>query len=295
MDIIYSVWNPAILLITSAAICSVLVSIILKIAKSKGLSPIQMIAWNYVAAASLCFFWFKPDFQNVSLTQTPWLLILGLGILLPSVFLLLSKSLNTAGILKTEIAQRLSLVLSLAAAYFVFQEQFSQVKIIGVVLGLISVLLIVFSHRGQSSQQKAGMLYLLLVWLGYASIDVLLKYTTGLGLQFSVALNLMFICAFVLSMLYLLMRYRHLGQPVNILAGLGLGVLNFANIALYVKAHMSLAVSPAIVFAGMNILVVVFGVLAGVMLFKERLQPATTLGLVLGVISVMCLAFAMGL
>ena len=139
------------------------------------------------------------------------------------------------------------------------------------------------------------MAYLLLVWLGYATIDVLLKYTTGLGLQFAVALNLMFICAFVLSLLYLLIKDQHVGQPVNIAAGLALGVLNFANIALYVKAHMLLAASPAIVFAGMNILVVVLGVVAGVVLFKERLQAATTLGLLLGIISVMCLAFAMGL
>ena len=42
----------------------------------------------------------------------------------------------------------------------------------------------------------------------------------------------------------------------NIFMGLCLGVLNFANIALYVKAHMIFKETPAIVFAGMNILVV---------------------------------------
>ncbi|HJE54856.1 MAG TPA: DMT family transporter, partial [Acinetobacter pseudolwoffii] len=222
-----------------------------------------------------------------------WFLILALGILLPSVFLLLAKALESAGILKTEIAQRLSVVLSLAAAYFIFQEQFNQLKILGIALGIGAVLCILFSHRQGAGQGSQGMLYLGLVWVGYALIDVLLKYTTSLGLQFAVALNLMFICALIISMGYLLFKYKSLGSIQNIGAGLLLGVLNFANIAFYVKAHMLLKDSPAIVFAGMNILVVVLGVIAGVMFFKERLKPASAAGLLLGLTSVICLAYAM--
>jgi len=72
-----------------------------------------------------------------------------------------------------------------------------------------------------------------------------------------------------------------------------LGVLNFANIALYVKAHMLFKETPAIVFAGMNILVVVLGVLSGVIFFRERLQAYTWIGLVSGIVAVLCLAKAM--
>lgn len=280
-------------LIFAAALCSVVVSILLKVAKNRGLSPIHMISWNYATASLLCFFWFKPDIQHISPSQTPWFLILALGILLPSVFLLLAKALESAGILKTEIAQRLSVVLSLAAAYFIFQEQFNQLKILGIALGIGAVLCILFSHRQGTGQGNQGMLYLGLVWVGYALIDVLLKYTTSLGLQFAVALNLMFICALIMSMGYLLFKYKSLGSIQNIGAGLLLGVLNFANIAFYVKAHMLLKDSPAIVFAGMNILVVVFGVIAGVMFFKERIKPASAAGLLLGLTSVICLAYAM--
>ncbi|WP_218208909.1 DMT family transporter [Acinetobacter sp. F9] len=280
-------------LIFAAALCSVVVSILLKVAKNRGLSPIHMISWNYATASLLCFFWFKPDIQHISPSQTPWFLILALGILLPSVFLFLAKALESAGILKTEIAQRLSVVLSLAAAYFIFQEQFNQLKILGIALGIGAVVCILFSHRQSIGQGSQGMLYLGLVWVGYALIDVLLKYTTSLGLQFAVALNLMFICALIMSMGYLLLKYKSLGSIQNIGAGLLLGVLNFANIAFYVKAHMLLKDSPAIVFAGMNILVVVLGVIAGLVFFKERLKPASAAGLLLGLTSVICLAYAM--
>ena len=282
-------------LILAAACCSVIVSILLKLAKAQGFDALHMIVWNYASASVLCFLWFKPDLQHISIINTPWWLIIALGILLPSVFLCLAKSLQYAGIVKTEIAQRLSVVLSLLAAFFIFQEQFNTLKIIGIVLGVFAVLSLLFSHQhdktGQSSTKQA-MLYLALVWFGYALIDVLLKYTTGLGLQFAVALNLMFICAFILSLAYIAMTTKTVGNRKNILAGMGLGLLNFANIALYVKAHMLLKDTPAIVFAGMNILVVVLGALSGLIIFKEKLTPTTALGLTLGLASVICLGYA---
>ncbi len=282
-------------LILAAACCSVIVSILLKLAKAQGFDVLQMIVWNYASASVLCFLWFKPDLQHVSIINTPWWLIIALGVLLPSVFLCLARSLQYAGIVKTEIAQRLSVVLSLLAAFFIFQEQFNTLKIIGIVLGVFAVLSLLFSHQhdktGQSSTKQA-MLYLALVWFGYALIDVLLKYTTGLGLQFAVALNLMFICAFILSLAHIAMTTKTVGNRKNILAGMGLGLLNFANIALYVKAHMLLKDTPAIVFVGMNILVVVLGAFSGLIIFKEKLTPTTALGLTLGLASVICLGYA---
>lgn len=279
-------------LIFSAALCSVLVSILLKFSKSRGFDVMQMIAWNYAIATILCFFWFEPDLYQISLTSTPWWLIGLLGIALPSIFLLLSKSLDQAGIIRTEIAQRLSVVLSLLAAYFLFQEKFSTLKLIGIALGLGAIVLIIFSKTSTPTlQTKKAEMYLLAVWLGYALVDVLLKYSTSLGLKFAVSLNLMFVFAFIISMGYLSLRQTS-WTVQNFLAGLSLGVLNFANIALYVKAHMLLKDSPAIVFAGMNILVVVLGVIAGILVFKEKITLKNSLGILLAITGVLCLAFA---
>lgn len=280
-------------LIFAAAICSVLISVILKLCRDRGFNPAQMITWNYVSASILCFLWFKPDLAHISINKTPWVLIAALGVLLPTIFYCLARSLQTAGILKTELAQRLSVVLSLSAAYFIFSEYFNAIKLIGIALGVLAVLLILFSQRKGSIDGKQGILFLLSVWAGYALIDVLLKFASGLGMQFAVTLNLVFICAFLLSSIYNIVQHGSLGQTKNILAGLGLGLLNFANIALYVKAHMLLKDTPAIVFAGMNILVVVLGVVAGLIIFKEKLRVATVFGLIAGIMSVVCLAYAM--
>lgn len=280
-------------LIFSAALCSVLVSILLKVCKSKGFDVLQMIGWNYAVASILCFFWFKPDFSQFVVAEIPWWLIVILGVALPGIFFLLSKSLETAGIVKTEIAQRLSVVLSLCAAYFIFGEQFNAMKLIGIGLGLTAIVLLL-TGRGHDvkSNVKHGGWFLLSVWIGYAVVDVLLKYSTSLGLKFTQSLNLIFIFAFILTMAWLLVR-QHAWHWQNLFAGISLGVLNFANIALYVKAHLVLKDSPAVVFAGMNILVVVFGVMTGALIFKEKLNRNLIVGLALAISGVFCLAQAL--
>lgn len=283
------------LLILAAAFSSVLVSILLKNLKKKGYQPLQMIAWNYASASLLCFLWFQPDIQHVSIVHTPWWLILALGVILPSIFLCLAKSLEYAGIVKTELAQRLSVVLSLLAAYFFFHEQFNPLKLWGIGLGILAVLLVLFGQMNTFSnhQSRKAIFALLSVWCGYAAVDILLKYTSSLGLQFTLTLNLIFITAFILSISYLLLQKTQKWQFKSTIAGLILGILNFSNIALYVKAHILLKDSPAIVFASMNILVVLLGILSGVILYKEKLKWPTILGILLGISGVVCLASAM--
>ncbi|WP_288409763.1 EamA family transporter [Acinetobacter soli] len=280
--------------IVLAACCSVLVSVLLKVLKSKGFESLQLIVWNYVSASLLSFLWFQPNIAHLSVQHTPWWLIIVLAMALPSVFLLLAKSLQHAGIVKTELAQRLSVVLSLLAAFFIFHEAMSTFKVLGMGLGLIAVALIVMSKTEHISvNHRKAWSGLVGVWAGYALIDILLKYTSSLGLKLPMTLNLVFIMAFVFSFVYVYVFAKQNMQIKNVLGGLLLGGFNFANIALYVQAHVLLKDSPAIVFAGMNLLVVVFGVLSGMLIFKERIDWKAVLGLILGVLGILCLAKAM--
>lgn len=253
-----------------------------------------MFVWIYSSASLLCFLWFKPDLAHLSVQHTPWWLIVLLGIALPSVFLLLAKSLQYAGIVKTELAQRLSVVLSLLAAFFIFQEHFNAFKLLGIILGSFAIGLIMLSktQQNQSVHQKS-LVSLVGVWSGYALIDILLKYTSSLGLKLPMTLNLVFIAAFVFSFIYTYIFKKETARFKNMLAGLVLGGLNFANIALYVQAHILLKNSPAIVFVGMNLFVVIFGILSGLLLFKEKAEPKVIMGLVLGMVGIICLAQAM--
>lgn len=289
-------WGYELIFILFAALCSVAVSVVLKRLTMAGFNSLAMVVWNYASASILCFLWFKPALFSIHFEQVPWWLIVILGIVLPSIFLALSRALTYAGIVKTEIAQRLSAILSIIAAYFIFHEQFSTSKIFGVVLGLVAVSLLILSRGNIENKviHKKAVFSLLSVWVGYALVDILLKYNSSLGQGFAQSLNLIFITAFIFSLVYGLIKQKSiLWKRKNICAGLFLGVLNFANIALYVNAHIALKSSPAIVFAAMNIFVVIFGILSGVILFKEKMNLKMLCSLVLALGAVLCLMNAM--
>ena len=292
-----------------AALCSVLVSLILKWSKPKGFSALALIAWNYVAAIILSGVMMKPDFHQVT-TQinmqslNTWLPLIGLGILLPSIFLALSACLQQAGLIKTEVAQRMSLLLSLLAAFFWFQESFNWMKILGIGLGICGVLGLVLSAHKSTAKGKvkssnsfnfrsSGML-LTIVWVGYAAVDILLKYIATLGYSTSTALFCSFSIAFVLLLIWqILSKKIHLFFKImHVWLGLVLGCINFANIWFYIKAHKLLAANPALVFSSMNILVVLLGIAVGVLLFKERLKKSAWGFVALSLIAIVVLYYS---
>ena len=103
-----------------AVLCSVAVSVLLKVARKRNIVIQQAIAFNYIVALSLSWFLLKPDFKGLEFTDfiaqsenTP--IFLALGILLPSVFIIMSKAVEFAGIVRSDAAQRLSLFLPILA------------------------------------------------------------------------------------------------------------------------------------------------------------------------------------
>jgi drug/metabolite transporter (DMT)-like permease len=190
--------------------------------------------------------------------------------------LALAASVRRAGIVRTDIAQRLSLLLSLLAAFLWFGQQADAIKLAGLALGLLAVLGILSRPEREPAPRNGGALPLLLtVWAGFAAVDVMLKHIAAAGTPFAVSLQASFALAFIGMAAWQGWRAwrgatRLTGR--NLAGGLLLGLLNFGNIVFYVRAHQALPQQPAVVFASMNIGVVVLAALAGAFGFGERLS-----------------------
>jgi drug/metabolite transporter (DMT)-like permease len=78
----------------------------------------------------------------------------------------------------------------------------------------------------------------------------------------------------------------------NLAAGLLLGAINFGNIVFYVQAHRALPGQPAVVFASMNIGVVVLAALVGMAGFGERLSWINRGAIVLAIAAIALIALA---
>ncbi|KAF7600600.1 MAG: hypothetical protein CGU28_03245 [Candidatus Dactylopiibacterium carminicum] len=277
-----------------AASCSVLVSVLLKIARRHEVDVAQAIGWNYLAASILCWFLLQPPLHSLQQPGTPWPSLLGLAVVLPTLFLVLAHCVRRAGIVLTDIAQRLSLLLSLLAAFLLFGETASTLKLTGLGLGLLAVVGIL-ARPGQAAGSGGVSAWpaLLTVWTGFALVDVMLKHIAAAGTPFAASLQLSFGLAFIGMATWLGVRAARGGAGLtlrNCAAGLLLGTLNFCNILFYILAHRALSAQPAVVFASMNIGVVVLGTLVGVFAFRERLSRLNQAGIVLAIVAIVLIA-----
>jgi len=269
--------------------CSVTVAILLKLAKRYQISIIQAVTVNYFTALILCFLFFKPDVKLVT-ASAPWPVYIALAILLPSIFLFLAASVKNLGIVKTDIAQRLSLFIPVLAAYFIFEEDFNQFKIIGLCIGFSAIVLTFLRKSDQKEGDKGNLLYPIMVFIGFGVIDVLFKQIALYKeLPYTTSLFTIFCLAFIVSLLIvlsMLIAGKIKLQVVNLFCGLILGLFNFGNILFYMKAHKALAENPSTVFAAMNLGVIIIGTLIGVIAFKEKLSKLNYAGIILAIAAV---------
>lgn len=278
--------------VLASAICSVLVSVLLKLARRFSLDVAQLVAWNY-AAAALAALLLQPALAPLHASSAPWFALLGLGVLLPTIFLALGASVRHAGIVRSDVAQRLSLLLSLLAAFALFGERLDATKALGCVLGLLALLGMVWrTQHDQSAKGAVGWYWPLLVFVGFGAIDVLFKRVAAAGVPLGTSLLAMFVLA--LPVAFALAAWQRLRGGArftlrNALGGLLLGLLNFGNIFFYLRAHRALPQHPALVFASMNLGVVVLGALASVLLFRERLSRINLAALLLALLAIVLL------
>ena len=279
-----------------AATCSVLVSVLIKLARRYQVDMTQAICVNYLAASLWCGFLLKPSLASLSQAAAPWPSLLGLAVVLPTLFIVLSVSVRRAGIVLTDIAQRMSLLLSLLAAFLLFGETASTLKLLGLALGLLSVLgILLRPEKSASPETDHAWPVLLTVWGGFALVDVMLKHIAAAGTPFAASLQVSFGLAFVGMAIWLAVRaLRGQGQLTwrGISGGLLLGTINFGNILFYVQAHRALPGQPAVVFASMNIGVVVLGTLVGVLAFGEKLSKVNRAAIALAIVAIGIIAWA---
>jgi len=281
------------------AICaSVLVSIFLKTARHQNLDIAQAILVNYITAIILCVLLLKPDFDVSQIMTNGGFIIIALGVLLPSVFIIMAKAVAQVGIAKSDVAQRLALFLPILASFTIFGESLTLAKVLGIILAFLSLIALTYKPNTKNNRTKidgqlnvkSTALILGGVWAGYGVIDVLFKQMSKMGNAFANTLLISFILAFFLLFIYLIAN-KTKWQGKSLISGILLGGLNFFNILFYIKAHQIYKDDPTLVFAGMNIGVMCLGAVVGLLIFKEKISKINGMGIVLGVCAVWCLFY----
>jgi len=283
-----------------SVICSVTVAVLLKLAKQYGVETKQVIVWNYPMAVALTYFILRPEIKEISWTALPFPLYTALAVLLPGMFVFIALSIRYSGLVKTEVAQRLSLFIPLLAAFFLFHEKIQGNKLLGIGIGLLAIICSIGWRKSlpiitQSNTGYKNSLYPLLVFIGMGIIDILFKQVAlHVTIPYVSSMFIIFVMAMLIAfglLGYFIFIQKQTFSPKAVVYGLILGAFNFCNILFYMKAHRALPENPSIVFTGMNIGVISLGALVGILFFKERLSWLNYLGIVLSIVSVLIIAY----
>ncbi len=280
-----------------SVVCSVVVSVILKLARRYQVDTTQLIVWNYPVTVCCAWFFLQPQVSPELLRAAPLAQYAALAVLLPGIFFALSASIRYAGIVRTEVAQRLSLFIALIAAFWLFNESADGGKLAGVGVGVVGILCSIGWHKGknQYGRNHRVWVYPLVVFFGYGIIDILFKQVAQhTGVPYTTSMLVVFCLAMVAALVFLAYHLAVSRKKFSVHAifwGVVLGGFNFANILFYMKAHRALPDNPSVVFTGMNVGVIALGALVGIFLFREKLSSINKIGIVLAVISVLIIAY----
>lgn len=275
--------------------CSVLVAVIIKLARRRTVDVQQLVLWNYPITVALTYFLLRPDLTAIDWNLLPYHLYVPLSVLLPTLFIFIALAIKYSGIVKTDVAQRMSLFIPLLASFLFFNETTTVGKLIGLSVGLIAVSCSVSWSRQADSNKSSAISYPLIVFLGMGVIDIIFKQIALLKeVNYINSLFFVFIGAMSVAFCIMLFQFAVKNKAVSIdsiLWGSVLGIFNFANIFFYMKAHRAIPDNPSIVFTTMNVGVIIVGTLVGVWVFKEKLSLVNKIGLFLAVISILLITY----
>jgi drug/metabolite transporter (DMT)-like permease len=273
-----------------AILCSLLVSINFKLFKRYDTNAYQAIVFNYPTAAIFCYLFLSPPI-TVLPSKTEWGLFLAVAVLLISIFYFIGKSIASAGMVLTSIAQRISLIIPVLAAFLLFSEVITTIKIIGLLIGFVAIY--ASKPSGKVDFKSLSNWYPIIVFLGTGVLDILFNYLTKLPqISFTIALVFVFSIASIigfLSLIYQKVTGTLRFQTKAIFAGIVLGLFNFGSIYFYIKALQIESNQPSVVFSSLDIGAISLSSIVGIILFKEKLSKLNLIGLIFALIAIVIL------
>lgn len=257
-----------------AALCVAAFGVLFKSFESYRISLRPAISVNYLVA-----------FITGLLVSTPWndgdlsLLLwpsLGLGAMFACMFLMLGISSQRAGVARTTIAGRMSLVLTVLITARIFREDPGMLGWTGIALAIVG--LVLTNWRTETSAVRRAWVLPVLILVGSALCDVgvtVVQRTRTTSMNEASLPTLCFAAAAIVSTMLALYNgdardYR--SWRVWFAGGL-LGIVNYASLLLLVTALSSAGLPASIVFPLMNIAAMLFSIVASLTLFKERITP----------------------
>lgn len=257
----------------------------------------QAIVFNYwvcVITGSLVLGNFPIHTNSV---QTDWFkMSIIMGVLFISVFNLIGISSVLVGATITQTANKLSLTIPVVVSYFLYHENISLLKMIGILLALIAVIL-TMSKKSSGEKKKIPLWEFslpIVLFVSSGVVDSITKYVQNKYLISEAISKSYIIAGFMVAaiigsviLLFLYITGRKKFEFKNVLAGIILGVPNYFSIYYLIKALQNKSMNSSATIPINNIGVLFLVSIFGIFIFKEKLTRLNYIGLGLTLLAIL--------
>lgn len=272
--------------------------IIFKFFNKYKVDNLQALIVNYITAGTLGVLNSEKAITFDYVINADWLFhAMIVGSLFIIVFNLYATGTQKVGIAITTVANKMSLVIPVAIALYVYPNaNISIWTIIAFVLALLGIYLS-STKNGKLTFNKQYVWLIVLVFVGQGIADSVFNYAqkTSIGEGESPAFfSVLFMMAALCGVLILVgesFKKKIKISYENIIGGIVLGIPNYGSLIYFFKALDSSGLHPSVVFPIVSMGVVILSAIIGIIFYKETLSRSNGIGIVSSVVAIALITF----
>lgn len=278
--------------ISIAVITVTWIFILFKLFPKYNVNTFQAVVFNYLAAFICGTLLYGNQITKNIFEHSEWMIwAVFCGALFISLFFLMGKSSQNNGVSLTTVVVKMSMAFSMILMIIIYHEDLTIYKIAAILLALVGIFFL--SKENQNTEKKnKDKILLIILFIGCGLLDFILNYVQNFKLQhissplFSAfGLGL----AGVFGFLILILKSFKSKEKVtikNIIAGILLGVPNYFSIYYLIHSYEVLDLPDSTILALLNVLSVLASLVAGYLIFKEKITWLKTIGIVCCLVSI---------
>ena len=266
--------------------------ILFKLFPKYKINTFQAVVFNYLAAFTCGTLLYGNQISKKIVEHSEWIIWAFIcGVLFISLFYLMGKSSQNNGVSLTTVVVKMSMAFSMILMILIYHETLTIYKIAAISLALLGIFFL--SKEKQNNEKKNNnKILLIILFIGCGLLDFVLNYVQNFKLQY---ISTPLFSAFglglagVIGCLILIINSFKNKEKItlkNIIAGILLGVPNYFSIYYLIHSYEVLDLPDSSVLALLNVFSVLASILAGYILFKEKITWLKAIGIFSCLISI---------
>ena len=265
--------------------------IVFKMFEKYKVDNLQGLIFNYITAGICSYLFLESDFSIEYVINSDWLFhAIIIGALFIVVFNFYAFGTQRVGISITTVANKISLIIPVAAAIILYDDSFTYLKVVAFFLALSGIY---FSSTkgGKLSFDKKYLWLIIVVFLGQGISDSIFndfaqKFPNEGGYLFFIVLFFIASMSGIIIHTVKSIKKKNPFQLKSVFWGVIFGVPNFFSLLFFLRALADPNLNSSIVFTLVSMGVVVSSSLIGIFLFKEKLSRTNWIGILLSICAI---------